>query len=112
MEFAYDGGGLGKGGTATLYIDGDEAGEGRVEATVPMIFSGDETCDVGSDTASPVTYDYMPEESHFTGTGRMGTDRHRRGGGRPRSPHLPAGAPADRNGAAVSDLAKESGGHL
>jgi hypothetical protein len=68
MEFAYDGGGLGKGGTATLYIDGDEAGEGRVEATVPMIFSGDETCDVGSDTASPVTDDYKPEESHFTGT--------------------------------------------
>ena len=40
MEFAYDGGGLGKGGTVTLYVDGAEVGEGRVEATVPMIFSG------------------------------------------------------------------------
>ena len=43
MEFAYDGGGLAKGGTVTLYIDGDKAGEGRVEATVLLIFSADET---------------------------------------------------------------------
>ena len=67
MEFAYDGGGLAKGGTVTLYIDGHAVGEGRVEATVPMAFSGDETCDVGSDTASPVTPDYAPETSRFTG---------------------------------------------
>jgi arylsulfatase len=67
MEFAYDGGGLAKGGTVTLYVDGDEVAEGRVEATVPLIFSGDETCDVGSDTASPVARDYTPETSHFTG---------------------------------------------
>ena len=40
MEFAYDGGGLAKGGTVTLYIDGKQVGEGRVEATVPMVFSG------------------------------------------------------------------------
>ena len=40
MEFAYDGGGLGKGGTATLYVDGAKVGEGRVDATVPMLFSG------------------------------------------------------------------------
>ena len=40
MEFAYDGGGLAKGGTVTLYVDGDKVGEGRVEATVPMVFSG------------------------------------------------------------------------
>ena len=57
MEFAYDGGGLAKGGTVTLYVDGNEAAEGRVEGTVPMIFSGDETADVGSDTASPVSDD-------------------------------------------------------
>jgi arylsulfatase len=68
MEFAYDGGGLAKGGTVTLYLDGDQIGEGRVEATIPMIFSGDETCDVGSDTASPVAPDYTAETSHFTGT--------------------------------------------
>jgi arylsulfatase len=68
MEFAYDGGGLAKGGTVTLYVDGQRAGEGRVEATAPMIFSGDETADVGSDTASPVTDDYTPETSRFSGT--------------------------------------------
>jgi arylsulfatase len=62
MEFTYDGGGLAKGG-----VDGNNVGDGRVEATVPMVFSGDETCDVGSDTASPVTTDYTPETSLFTG---------------------------------------------
>jgi len=68
MEFAYDGGGLGKGGAVSLYVDGAKAGEGRVEGTVPMIFSADETCDVGSDTASPVTDDYTSEGSGFTGS--------------------------------------------
>jgi len=68
MEFTYDGGGLGKGGGVTLYLDGAKAGEGRVEATVPMVFSADETCDVGSDTASPVSDDYTSEGSRFTGT--------------------------------------------
>jgi arylsulfatase len=68
MEFAYDGGGLAKGGTVTLYVDGDRVGEGRVEATQPMMFSGDETADVGRDTASPVSDDYEGEASIFTGT--------------------------------------------
>ena len=52
MEFAYDGGGLAKGGTTILFIDGEKVGEGRVDATVPMIYSGDETCDVGRDTGN------------------------------------------------------------
>src|SRR5512133_3977389 len=68
MEFAYDGGGVGKGATVTLYLDGAKTGEGRVEATVPMLLSIDETCDVGSDTASPVSDDYTPENSRFTGS--------------------------------------------
>jgi arylsulfatase A-like enzyme len=67
MEFAYDGGGLAKGGTVTLYVDGDEVGDGRVEGTVPMIFSGDETTDIGSDTASPVSDDYGPRDNAFNG---------------------------------------------
>jgi arylsulfatase A-like enzyme len=67
MEFAYDGGGLAKGGTVTLYLDGAKVGEGRVEATVPMLFSGDETADVGRDTGSPVSNDYDVEGSVFTG---------------------------------------------
>ncbi len=68
MEFDYDGGGLGKGGTVSLYLDGAKCGEGRVEGTVPMVFSADETCDVGSDTASPVSDDYTSAGSRFTGT--------------------------------------------
>ncbi|MEN3284829.1 MAG: hypothetical protein V7607_5969 [Solirubrobacteraceae bacterium] len=70
MEFAYDGGGLAKGGTVTLYVDGDKVGEGHVDATVPMLFSADETTDVGSDSATPVSDDYGPRDSEFTGTVR------------------------------------------
>jgi arylsulfatase len=68
MEFAYDGGGLAKGGVATLYLDGEQVGQGRVEATVPMIFSADETTDLGSDTATQVSDDYTARGSEFTGT--------------------------------------------
>jgi arylsulfatase A-like enzyme len=68
MEFAYDGGGLAKGGAVTLYVDGEQVGKGRVEGTVPMVFSADETADIGRDTASPVSDDYAGETSIFTGT--------------------------------------------
>ena len=67
MEFAYDGGGLGKGGTVTLFVDGTQVGQGRVDATVPMLFSGDETTDVGSDLHTPVSDDYSPHDNHFSG---------------------------------------------
>ena len=48
-------------------MDGSQVGEGRVDATVPMAFSADETTDVGTDTATPVTDDLSPTEVHFTG---------------------------------------------
>ena len=67
MEFAYDGGGLAKGGTVTLYVDGKKAGEGRVDQTEPMIFSADETCDVGFEAGSPVTPDYPARGTKFSG---------------------------------------------
>jgi arylsulfatase len=67
IEFAYDGGGLAKGGTVSLFLDGDKVGEGRVDATVPMLFSADETTDVGSDSATPVSDDYSAHDGHFTG---------------------------------------------
>ncbi len=67
MEFIYDGGGLGKGGDVALFVDGEPAGSGRVEATVPMIFSADETTDLGEDTGSAVSDDYSPEASGFNG---------------------------------------------
>lgn len=67
MEFGYDGGGLGKGGDVTLYLDGEQVAAGRVEATMPLIFSGDETTDLGDDTATPVSDDYAEGERRFTG---------------------------------------------
>ena len=67
MEFAYDGGGLGKGGTATLYIDGKKVGDTKVRATAAMIFSADDGCDVGVDTGSPVSPDYGAHGNEFTG---------------------------------------------
>jgi arylsulfatase len=67
MEFAYDGGGLGKGGTVDLYVDGSKVGGGRIEHTVPLLFSADETLDLGSDTATPVSEDYDTRGSEFTG---------------------------------------------
>jgi arylsulfatase A-like enzyme len=67
MEFAYDGGGLAKGGTVTLYLDGTQVGGGRVEHTEPMLFSADETCDLGLDNGSPVSEDYGPRDNAFSG---------------------------------------------
>jgi hypothetical protein len=67
MEFAYAGGGLGKGGIATLYVDGKKVGEGKVGATEPMLFSADDGCDVGVDTAAPVSPDYGSRGNEFNG---------------------------------------------
>jgi arylsulfatase A-like enzyme len=67
MEFAYDGGGLAKGGTVTIYVDGQSVAEGRVEHTQPLIFSADETADVGNETGTTVSDDYDAESSRFTG---------------------------------------------
>jgi arylsulfatase len=68
MEFSYDGGDLGKGGTATLYVDGKKAGQGRIDATAAMVFSADDGCDVGRDTGAPVSPDYGPRGNAFNGT--------------------------------------------
>jgi arylsulfatase A-like enzyme len=67
LEFAYDGGGLGKGGTATMFVDGAKVAEERIDATVPMVFSADETTDVGSDTGTPVTDDFGSTGKPFNG---------------------------------------------
>jgi len=67
MEFTYDGGGLGKGGSVDLFVDGNKVGEGRVEGTVPMVFSADETTDVGTDGGTPVSDDLGPKETEFNG---------------------------------------------
>ena len=69
LEFAYDGGGTGKGGTATLYVNGEKVSEGRVERTTPAVFSGDETADVGKDDATQVVAAFENvRDSKFTGS--------------------------------------------
>jgi arylsulfatase len=68
FDFAYDGGGMGKGGTGTLYINNEKVGEGRIERTQPVVFSADETADVGIDLATPVVERIGAEsKSRFTG---------------------------------------------
>ena len=67
MEFAYAGGGLGKGGLATLFIDGQKAGEGEIGATLAMIFSADDGCDVGEDSGAPVSPEYKAGDNRFNG---------------------------------------------
>ena len=67
MAFQYDGGGLAKGGSVLLYVDAEAVGQGRVEVTLPMVFSADETCDVGRGTGSAVSPDYDPRHNEFSG---------------------------------------------
>jgi arylsulfatase A-like enzyme len=67
MNFDYDGGGVGKGGTATLLVNGDKVASGRIERTEGAIFSADETAGVGIDDATPVTSDYKERDNAFTG---------------------------------------------
>jgi arylsulfatase len=67
MEFAYAGGGAGKAGTATLFVDGKKVGEGSVAATAAMVFSADDGCDVGQDTGAPVSPEYGPRGNEFNG---------------------------------------------
>ncbi|KAB2836319.1 MAG: sulfatase-like hydrolase/transferase, partial [Candidatus Brocadia sp.] len=68
FDFAYDGGGLGKGGTGTIFVNGQKVAEGRIERTQPMIFSADETADVGIDLGTPVVESVgAGHKSRFTG---------------------------------------------
>ena len=101
VEFDYDGPGLGKGGTVTLYLDGDKVGEGKVAATAAMIFSADDTCDVGRENGALVADDY-PVPNSFTGEVNwveidVGQGRRRR-----RPPDRPGRAPPSRDGEAVA----------
>ncbi|MCX5390552.1 arylsulfatase [Streptomyces sp. NBC_00094] len=69
FDFDYDGGGLHKGATGRLYVNGDQVGEGRIDRTMGAIYSlAGETADVGMDAWSPVTDDYDPWDNAFTGT--------------------------------------------
>jgi len=68
LKFEYDGDGVGKGGLASIYVDGAKVVEGRVEKTQPAIFSADETADVGQDDATQVVSIFKNmHDSEFTG---------------------------------------------
>jgi arylsulfatase len=68
FDFAYDGGGMGKGGLGTLYVNDEKVAEGRIEHTQAAIFSADETADVGIDLGTPVVEAIGSEhKSRFTG---------------------------------------------
>ncbi len=66
-DFKYDGGGVGKGGMGTLFVDGQKIGEARLARTVPFIFSADDFTDIGVDYGAPVTEDYETPRGRFTG---------------------------------------------
>lgn len=93
FDFKYDGGGLGKGGTGTITIDGTKAAEGRIEKTQAGIFSVDDLADVGTDDGTPVAnYGASP---HFTGkVDKVKIETHA------------AGAVSQADGQKASDLAK------
>lgn len=68
FDFAYDGGGVGKGGKGTLFVNGEKVAESRIEQTQPGMFSADETADVGIDLGTPVVEAMGAEaKSRFTG---------------------------------------------
>jgi arylsulfatase len=67
MNFDYDGGGAGKGGTASILVNGEKVASGRIDRTQMAIFSADETAGVGVDDATPVTVDYKERDNAFTG---------------------------------------------
>jgi hypothetical protein len=68
FQFDYEGGGRGKGGMATLFVNGGKVAEGRIPATQPNMFSGDDTADIGIDLGTPVVEAIGAEaRSRFTG---------------------------------------------
>ena len=115
MEFAYDGGGLAKGGTVTLYVDGTKVGEGRVER------DGADGLLRRRDLRRRLRHRHRRsatttrrEGSRFTGTVELGAARRRRGRRGPRPPDHARGAAARRDGAPVAPVpastARRSGG--
>jgi hypothetical protein len=58
-------------GSVTLFVDGEQVGEGRVEQTEPFVFSADETCDVGDEYGSAVTDDYPTVAAAIAPAGQL-----------------------------------------
>ena len=101
MEFDYDGPGLGKGGTVSLFVDGEQAGQGTVAATAAMIFSADDTCDVGP-RGRRAGGGGLPGAERLQRSGGLGRARRRRRRRGRRSPARSGRAAARRDGPAVT----------
>jgi arylsulfatase len=70
FDFAYEGGGAGKGGQGVLSVNGSKVAEGKIPHTQGGIFSADETADVGIDLGTPVV-DVIGSEAKSKFTGRI-----------------------------------------
>jgi arylsulfatase len=70
VDFAYDGGGMGKGGNATISVDSKEVATGRVERTIPIRVTLDESLDIGEDCGTPVNLNY---DVPFKFSGELGS---------------------------------------
>ncbi|MEL7044338.1 MAG: sulfatase-like hydrolase/transferase, partial [Pseudomonadota bacterium] len=71
LVFDYDGGGVGKGGDVQLLLNDEIVATGRVERTQPIIFSADETADIGRDFQSPVAEGIGEGSNETAFTGRI-----------------------------------------
>lgn len=68
VDFAYDGGGMGKGGKITMTANGKTIAEGGLERTIPITFSLGEGLDIGMDVGSPIDFTY---DLPFAFTGKI-----------------------------------------
>jgi arylsulfatase len=76
IDFVYDGGGMGKGAQLVLKVDGKEVAKGRIEASIPLRFSLDETWDVGEDTGTPLDFGIYDVPFKFNGELKQVTVRY------------------------------------
>ncbi len=67
VQFSYDGGGMGKGGLCEIFVNNSMVASGRIEKTVPTLFSFNESTCVGRDIGTPVTDEYTIKNSCFRG---------------------------------------------
>ena len=67
VDFVYDGGGMGKGANMILKVDGKEVAQKRIERTIAIRFSLDETFDVGEDTGTPVEFNVYDVPFKYNG---------------------------------------------
>ena len=100
FAFTYDGGGIGKGGSGVLSVNGQEVARVRIERTIPVRITLDEGLDVGEDTGTPVNLSYeLPVP--VPGEDPQGHDR----------PEVDAGRPSIGNATAIPSARRHPRSH-